>query len=259
MPSPKENIQRTGRGQRDCAARAEVVLLESGPIRYSIDSLARTFKTFHFIGVKGRSGLLEVNHQFMRYIMASKQSSLWSILVIMFCSVNTTGAQENVAAGEAYEVQPGDVLFISVWKEPELQKEVLMRPDGAFTFPLAGEIAARDKTVEDLRIELTSRLSRYIPDIVVTVSVTQINGNKVYVIGQVNDPGEFIVNPRVDVMQALSMAGGTTPFADLKNIRILRRSDGKQTALEFRYDDVIRGRRLEQNIVLESGDVVVVP
>jgi polysaccharide export outer membrane protein len=191
--------------------------------------------------------------------MASKQSSLLSILVVILCSVNTTGAQENAAAGEAYEVQPGDVLFISVWKEPELQKEVLMRPDGAFTFPLAGEIAARAKTVEDLRIELTSRLSRYIPDIVVTVSVTQINGNKVYVIGQVNDPGEFIVNPRVDVMQALSMAGGTTPFADLKNIRILRRSDGKQTALEFRYDDVIRGRRLEQNIVLESGDVVVVP
>ena len=94
---------------------------------------------------------------------------------------------------------------------------------------------------------------------VVTVSVLEINGNKVFVIGQVNKPGEFVVNPRVDVMQALSMAGGTTPFADLKNIRILRRTSAGQTALEFRYDDVIRGRRLEQNIVLESGDVVVVP
>ncbi len=132
-------------------------------------------------------------------------------------------------------------------------------PDGAISFPLSGEINSRNKTVEQLRIELTGRLSRYIPDLVVTVSVLEINGNKVFVIGQVNNPGEFVVNPRVDVMQALSMAGGITPFADIKNIRILRRTGTGQIALEFRYDDVIRGRRLEQNIVLESGDVVVVP
>jgi polysaccharide export outer membrane protein len=168
-------------------------------------------------------------------------------------------AQQNVAAGEAYRIQPGDLLFISVWKETELQKEVLVRPDGAISFPLAGEINTRNKTVEELRVELTGLLSRYIPDLVVTVSVLEINGNKVFVIGQVNKPGEFIVNPRVDVMQALSMAGGTTPFADLKNIRILRRSEAGQTAIRFEYDDVISGRKLEQNIVLESGDVVVVP
>jgi polysaccharide export outer membrane protein len=181
------------------------------------------------------------------------------VLLAVASGLGSVQAQENVAAGEAYRVQPGDLLFISVWKEPELQKEVLLRPDGAFTFPLCGEIDARDKTVEDLRVELTGRLSRYIPDLVVTVSVLEINGNRVFVIGQVNEPGQFIVNPRVDVMQALSMAGGTTPFADLKNIRILRRNGDDQTALEFRYDDVIRGRNLEQNIVLQSGDVVVVP
>lgn len=180
-------------------------------------------------------------------------------LLLLFLWNGSAYAQQNVAAGEAYRVQPGDLLFISVWKEPELQKEVLLRPDGAFTFPLSGEINARNKTVEDLRVELTQRLARYIPDLVVTVSVLQINGNKVYVIGQVNEPGQFIVNPRVDVMQALSMAGGTTPFADLKNIRILRRIGDEQIALEFRYDDVIRGRNLQQNIILQSGDVVVVP
>jgi polysaccharide export outer membrane protein len=156
-------------------------------------------------------------------------------------------------------VQPGDLLEISVWKEPELQREVLVRPDGAFSFPLSGQIDARNKTVEDLRLEITERLSRYIPDLVVTVSVVEINGNKVYVIGQVNEPGVFVVNPRVDVMQALSMAGGTTPFADVNDIKILRRQGDAQSALRFRYDDVVRGRSLEQNIVLESGDVVVVP
>ena len=183
---------------------------------------------------------------------------LLALLVLLF-GFATAYAQQNVAAGESYRIQPGDLLFISVWKEEELQKEVLVRPDGAISFPLAGEINTRNKTVEELRIELTGLLSRYIPDLVVTVSVLEINGNKVFVIGQVNNPGEFIVNPRVDVMQALSMAGGTTPFADLKNIRILRRSEGGQTAIRFEYDDVVSGRKLEQNIVLESGDVVVVP
>jgi len=191
--------------------------------------------------------------------MTTRPRSLLLIQLVLLLAFGTSTAQENVAAGEAYEIQPGDLLFISVWKEPELQKEVLVRPDGAISFPLSGEINSRNKTVEDLRIELSERLSRYIPDLLVTVSVLQINGNKVFVIGQVNKPGEFVVNPRVDVMQALSMAGGTTPFADLKNIRILRRSRAQQTALEFRYDEVIRGRSLEQNIILESGDVVVVP
>jgi polysaccharide export outer membrane protein len=114
--------------------------------------------------------------------------------------------------------------------------------------------------VPELRAEIASRLETYIPDLVVTVTVIEIRGNKIYVIGQVNDPGEFIVNPRVDVMQALSMAGGTTAFAALGDIMILRRdATGKQRAIPFEYKDVERGRALEQNIVLDSGDVVVVP
>lgn len=160
---------------------------------------------------------------------------------------------------EAYTVKPGDVLSISVWKEPDLQGPVLVRPDGSFSFPLAGQMDARGKTVADLQTLVTERLRKYISDPVVTVSVQEVKGNKVYVLGQVNKPGEFIVNPRVDVMQALSMAGGTTPFAALGDIVILRRSDAGQQALPFRYADVSRGRNLQQNIVLQAGDVVVVP
>jgi polysaccharide export outer membrane protein len=159
-----------------------------------------------------------------------------------------------------YAVQPGDILEISVWKEVDLQKEVLVRPDGRFSFPLAGEVDATGKTVGDLREEISSSLQKYIPDLIVTVSVKNILGNKVYVLGQVNDPGEFVVNPRVDVMQALSMAGGTTPFAALNDIVVLRRDgNGSQRAIRFAYKDVERGRSLDQNIVLNSGDVVVVP
>ena len=183
---------------------------------------------------------------------------LLPLAAFMFAAA-TSDAQDSKAVGRAYQVQPGDVLDISVWKEPDLQKEVLVRPDGAFSFPLVGEVNGLNKTVENLRVELASKLSRYIPDLVVTVGISQINGNKVYVMGQVKQPGEFVVNPRVDVMQALAMAGGTTPFADLNDIKILRRTPTSQTVYEFRYNDVARGRSLDQNIILRTGDIVVVP
>jgi polysaccharide export outer membrane protein len=158
-----------------------------------------------------------------------------------------------------YTVKPGDTLKISVWKEPDLQGPVLVTPDGAFSFPLVGQVDARGKTVTELQNILSDKLKKYISDPVVTVSVQDIRGNKVFVIGQVNRPGEFIVNPRVDVMQALSMAGGTTPFASLGNIIILRRTGAQQEALRFDYTDLVKGRNLTQNIELRSGDIVVVP
>lgn len=161
---------------------------------------------------------------------------------------------------ERYHVQPGDVLEISVWREEDMHREVLVRPDGRFSFPLVGDIDANNRTVEDLRTEVARRLQRFIPDPVVTVTVKSILGNKIYLLGQVNDPGAFVVNPRVDVMQALSLAGGTTPFASVNGIIILRRNlDGSQRTIRFKYKEVERGRDLEQNIILESGDIVVVP
>jgi polysaccharide biosynthesis/export protein len=160
----------------------------------------------------------------------------------------------------AYFVKPGDVLEISVWKEPDLQRpQVLVRPDGAFSFPLVGEVDARGKSVADLNKIVSDRLTRYISGAVVTISVQQINGNKIYVLGQVNKPGEFIVNPSVNIMQALSMAGGMTPFAATNDIIVLRGQGKQQLAMAFRYNDVVRGRSLDTNIELLSGDIVVVP
>jgi polysaccharide export outer membrane protein len=167
-----------------------------------------------------------------------------------------TGA---MAQDPNYTVKPGDTLSISVWKEPDLQKETLVRPDGSFSFPLVGEVDAKGKTVSDINKFMSQRLAKFISDPVVTVSIQEIKGNKVYVIGQVNKPGEFIMNPTVDVMQALSMAGGTTPFAALGDIVVLRRTPGGKQSLPFRYNDVVKGKRLDQNIDLQAGDVVVVP
>ncbi len=181
------------------------------------------------------------------------------IIGLAVAIAGTAGAQQVVPPDQSYKVLPGDMLQISVWGEENLQEEVLVRPDGAFSFPLCGDISARNRSVIELQEEITKRLSRYISDPVVTVSVTQVLGNKVYVIGQVTRPGVFVVNPQVDVLQALSMAGGTTPFASLNDIKILRRTGDRQQALRFRYNEVVKGRNLEQNVILQSGDVVVVP
>ncbi len=158
-----------------------------------------------------------------------------------------------------YRIGPEDVLDISVWKEDGLQRQVLVRPDGGISFPLAGDLEVAGKTPEDVQIELTKLIRRYIPAAVVTVSLAQSAGYKVYVLGKVNNPGRFTVGHYVDVLQALSLAGGLTPFASENNIKILRRSDKGQSVIPFAYSSATRGRELEQNVILRSGDVVVVP
>jgi polysaccharide export outer membrane protein len=162
-------------------------------------------------------------------------------------------------ASPAYRLQPGDVLQIVVWKETELAAEVLIRPDGGISFALAGDLMAAGLTVDELRAAIESRLRRLVPDAVVTVAPKALLGNRIYVIGKVAKPGDFPLGRPIDVMQALSLAGGATPFADTDAIRVLRREGGAERAIPFRYSDVERGRNLEQNIVLQSGDTVVVP
>ena len=164
-----------------------------------------------------------------------------------------------VVSGGEYEIGPEDLLDISVWKEKDLQKEVLVRPDGWITFPLVGNIEAKGKTALQLQEEITQWLKQYIPNPVVSVSVKKISGYKIFVIGRVNKPGDYVVGRYIDVLQALSLAGGLTPFAEEGNIKIVRKQNGKETILRFNYAEVKKGRRLEQNVTLQSGDVIIVP
>ena len=163
------------------------------------------------------------------------------------------------AADDAYALNPGDVLEVSVWKGEGMQRDVLVLPDGRISFPLAGHLQAAGKSAEQVEKILAQRLMRYFPDPVITVTVKSVGGYTIYVIGQVRQSGRFSVGQRTDVMQALSLAGGFTEFADEDNIKILRREGGKQSILPFDYSDVEKGRELESNILLRSGDVVVVP
>lgn len=168
-------------------------------------------------------------------------------------------ADEVAPNREAYGVNAGDVLRISVWKEEDLTREILVRPDGHFSFPLAGDVAAEGRSVEQIRTELTDRLAKYIPNLVVTVETLKIDGNRVFVVGKVNRPGMYVMNANTDVMQSISMAGGPTPFASVDDIKVLRRTGGQQIAIPFHYDTVESGKKLDQNILLRAGDTVVVP
>ena len=179
-------------------------------------------------------------------------------LTLMLCSSIQPGWAADDPPAD-YRIKPGDILSVSVWREEGLQLEVLVRPDGGISMPLAGDLPAAGRTVKELQSAIAERLEQFIPDPAVTVAIREIRGNVVYVIGKVLRPGEYIIGRDVDVMQALSMAGGMGTFASANDIRILRRRNGGQVAIPFNYGEVESGENLEQNIILQSGDMVVVP
>ena len=162
-------------------------------------------------------------------------------------------------ADPAYRIGPEDGLEISVWKDETLKSTVLVRPDGGISFPLVGEIAVAGLTATQVRDEIVRRLVRFVPDAEVTVSVVRVASYRIYVIGRVNRPGDFALGRTIDVLQALSLAGGMTPFADDREIRIIRREGGRQVSIPFDYRKLRKGEALAQNIQLRSGDVVLVP
>jgi len=180
---------------------------------------------------------------------------LW---VLIFTGLGAHAAALPPAA-EGYKLQPGDLLQVNVWKETELQSEVLIRPDGGISFALAGDLQAAGLTTDELRAALELRVRKLVPDAVVTVLLKSPNGNRVFVIGKVNHPGDFPLLRPIDVLQAISMAGGLTPFASNNQIRVLHRDGSHQNSYRFRYNDVVKGRHLDQNILLQSGDTVIVP
>ena len=159
----------------------------------------------------------------------------------------------------AYLLGPEDMVKISVWRDEQLTQEVVVRPDGMISFPLVGDVPAAGRTVEEVRLELVKRLGKFVPNPHVSVLATKLHSYKIYVTGRVNKPGEFLVGHYTDVLQALSLAGGLTPFAAENDIKVMRREKGEQRVFRFRYGDVRNGKGLEQNILLQRGDVVVVP
>jgi len=160
---------------------------------------------------------------------------------------------------EKFKIGPGDILEISVWRDESLSREVIVPPDGMVAFPLVGDILASGATVTDLRNEVTDRLSEFVPNATVTVMVKKINSLKAYVIGKVNKPGEFAITMDTRVMQVLAMAHGLNPFASPSKIHVLRQTKDLTVKIPFNYKQVEKGINLKQNIILQRGDIVVVP
>jgi polysaccharide export outer membrane protein len=159
-----------------------------------------------------------------------------------------------------YKVGPGDVLKISVWKNEQLSQQVTVRPDGAITMPLLGDVPVAGKGVEEISKAIVQQGMRYFNEALnVTVQVGEIKSYRLYVLGEVQKPGEFAPTTQVNVLQALSLAGGFSRFASPDDIMVIR-NDGRGTRrIPFVYTQVVRAGDLRQNIVLETGDTVVVP
>jgi len=176
---------------------------------------------------------------------------------------NATGAQtapkKPATDDPNYVIGPQDVLDISVWKEPELTRPVPVRPDGKISMPLLNDVQAAGKTPLQLAIDITTGLKKFVTDPQVTVIVTTINSQRVFILGEVNRAGAYPLLPDMTVLQALSSAGGFTIYANLKKIYVLRAEAGKQVKHPFNYKDVLAGKATDQNIVLRAGDTIVVP
>lgn len=181
------------------------------------------------------------------------------VLLVLGTLANLPAAAAAAPDQAQYLIQPGDVLDISVWNEENLAKQVLVRPDGGISFPLAGDLKASGLSIAALQEVISAKLEKFIPDPLVTVATNALNGNKIYVIGKVTSSGGFVATGDIDVVQALSLAGGMTPYAATNKILVLRRVNGKLISIPFRYGDIEKGKNLQQNIVLQSGDVVLVP
>ncbi len=178
-------------------------------------------------------------------------------------SVAKNAAPAVAAVDSTYIIGPGDILSISVWKDDALTKDVTVLPDGVISFPLLGLLKAQGKTVAQLKSEIEEKISQYVTEPVLNVEVKQVNSMLIFVIGRLNTAGgmsgRLVLNANANVLQALAMAGGLNPFAKRNSIKIFRDEGGKTIIFPFHYDDVVEGKRLEENIELKRYDVIVVP
>jgi len=159
---------------------------------------------------------------------------------------------------KGYVIGPEDVLSIVVWREKDLSTDVIVRPDGKISLPLLNDVQAAGYTPEQLAEIVEKAAAKYVTDSDATVIVRQINSRKVFVIGEVGKAGAFPLTSEMNVLQLIASVGGLAEFADKKNVMILRNENGRERRFRFNYNEVIEGKNLQQNIMLQPGDTVLV-
>ena len=181
---------------------------------------------------------------------------LW---VIVFQLLMMSISIANASPTQSYKLREGDLIQVSVWGEDKLQKESLVLPDGNITYPLAGRVEVVGLTSTEVEKKIAEKLKTYLPDPQVSVVIVSITGNLAHVMGKVLKPGQVLMTGPMTVLDALSVAGGFDKFADRNNIKVLRNTPQGQKAIPVYYDQLIRGERLESNIILNPGDTILVP
>jgi polysaccharide export outer membrane protein len=164
-----------------------------------------------------------------------------------------------VSTPPGYVIGPDDQLGIVYWREKDMSADVVVRPDGLISLPLLNDIQAAGLTPEQLRTAITQGATKFVEDPTVSVVVKAINSRRVFITGQVAKPGFYPLAGPTTVLQLIATAGGVAEYADKSKISIVRREGGKDTSRRFNYEDVMKGKNLEQNIELRPGDTVVVP
>jgi len=172
---------------------------------------------------------------------------------------SSAAAQKAPTQDPNYIIGAQDVLDISVWKESEVSRVVPVRPDGRISLPLLNDVQAAGLTPSQLAAQITTSLKKFVTDPQVTVIVSAINSQRIYILGEVTRPGAYPMLPGMSVLQGLSSAGGFTAFARTKSIYVLRTESGKQQKYPVNYKDVISGKHPEQDVLLKAGDTIVVP
>ena len=208
------------------------------------------------------------NHLFMPpvLLLALLSAPVWA-------QAQNNTSTDNVLTARSVEVQPinpttldptyligaDDMLNIDVWKEAEISRTVPVRPDGKISLPLLSDVQAAGLAPAQLASKIQEQLRRVLVNPQVTVIVTQINSQRIYILGEVTHGGAYPLLPNMTVLQALSSAGAFTPFANLKKIYVMRTENGQQKIFPFQYKEVVSGQKLEQNVRLKAGDTIVVP
>ncbi len=172
----------------------------------------------------------------------------------------STPATQPPSVSEEYVIGPDDLLVVNVWKEPEISRNVLVRPDGKISLPLIGDLPANGRTPVQLRDDIKLQLRGYLSDPEVTVIVQEARSRKFNILGEVEHPGSYALSKSMTVLDAIAMAGGFREFAKTTKVFILRANpDGSHTRIAFNYKEAIRGTALNQNPELQPHDTVVVP
>jgi polysaccharide export outer membrane protein len=193
----------------------------------------------------------------------------WFLVAVMLCSA--AGCVEEQVNYKVDMVPPGefllgpeDVLIVTVWKNTDLSREVVIRPDGMISMPLIGDVSAANLTANNLAKRISDRLTEYMASPIVSVQLKEVNSYFIYVMGEVTKPGKYPLKSYANVMQGISLAGGFTPFAKKNKMKVLRvtvngSSEKNQIEIPVQYDNILKGNATVGNFYLRSGDVIVVP